>query len=79
MKILWSKTDISHLADLNGDYRKLDKVLSETEKKECSWKKGINKFNFEQTKRILKILFPFLSDEQVITMLYKDKSITQVI
>lgn len=78
-KISWTKTDLSHIADLNGDYRKLNSLLSDSEKTKCDWKQGITRFNYNQASTLLKCLFPFLTDEQVITLLYKQKSISQVI
>lgn len=79
MKVYWNKTDISLMADLNGDYRKLDNLLSDTEKKELEWNKGIARLNYEKTKKVLMILFPFLTDEQIVLLIYKGKTISQIL
>lgn len=78
-KIEWTKTDIANIAELNGDYRKLDKVLSDEEKQKSNWKSGINRFKHNQASFILQCLYPFLKDEQIITLLYKQKTISQIL
>lgn len=78
-QVQWTKSDIAHIAELNGDYRKLEKVLSSEEKQKCEWEQGIKRFKYNQAAYILKCLFPFLNDEQVITLLYKQKSISQIL
>ncbi len=78
-KIEWTKTDLANIADLNGDYRKLDKVLSDKEKQKCNWTSGINRFKYTQASMILQCLYPFLKDEQIITLLYKQKTISQIL
>lgn len=78
-KIEWTKTDLANIADLNGDYRKLDKVLSDTEKQKCNWTSGINRFKYNQASMILQCLYPFLKHEQIITLLYKQKTISQIL
>lgn len=79
LKIEWTKTDLANIAELNGDYRKLDKVLSDEEKQKCNWTSGINRFKHNQATIILQSLFPFLKDEQIITLLYKQKTISQIL
>lgn len=78
-KIIWTKTDIAYIADLNGNYRKLNAALSEAEKEKCNWKEGIGGFNYYNASYIIKCLFPFLNDEQIITLLYKQKTISQIL
>lgn len=61
-KITWTKTDIANIIGIEGDYRKLSKIIEKEVKDNCNYTRGQQSFSYLETKQIIISIVPFLEE-----------------